>query len=606
MNKIFNYFETQFKTLLKKIKSIDTPSILKFVKNISKYKFALIAVIILSIFCTIIYVIGPILLGNITTELFNGITNKIQNGSNLDLSGMQSTIIILVVLYVLGLAINAGQNILLTNICQKISYDLKNKLFNKLNRLPMKDIEKKKKGEFLSIITIDVETLTQSFMQAFNEIISSSFVLPGIIIVLFITNWIFAILSLTILVLSIFITKIIMKKSQHYFTEQQNYLGHINAHVEETYSNQSVIQSFTSKNTFRRKFKKLNKNIYESSWKSQFYTGILFPLARFFNNITYLLVGIIGGIFAINNMITVGTIQAFIQYVKMLSHPLESIAQVISLLQTTAAASRRIFDVLELPEVSSEMRHEIDTSKIKGDIEFSHANFEYVPHQKILKNFNMKIKKGEKAAIVGPTGAGKTTISKLLLAFYKLQSGSILIDNNEISKFDKDELRKMFGLVLQDVWIFNGTIMENIKYGNLNATDEQVIEAAKAIGLDDFVSSQKDGYYTEISEDSSNISAGQKQLISIARVMLSNPKMVILDEATSNMDSRTELLVQNAILKLIENRTCLIITHKLPTLKNMDKMIVVNRGEVIQTGTHSELMKQDGLYKNIFNSQFNA
>lgn len=606
MNKIVNCFKTKLKTLLKKIKSIDTLSIFKFVKNISQYKFALIAVTILSIFCTIIYVIGPILLGNITTELFNGITNKIQNGGNLDLSGIQNTIIILVVLYVLGLAISAGQNILLTNMSQKISYDLKNKLFNKLNRLPIKNIENKKNGEFLSIITIDVETLTQSFMQAFNEIIRSSFVVPGIIIVLFITNWIFAILSLTVLVLSIFITKIIMKKSQHYFTEQQNCLGHINAHVEETYSKQNVIQSFTSQNTFKRKFKKLNKNIYESSWKSQFYAGILFPLAKFFNNIIYLLVGIIGGIFAINNMITVGTIQAFIQYVKMLSHPLESISQVISLLQTTAAASRRIFDALELPEVSSEMRHEIDTSKIKGNIEFSHANFEYTPNQKVIKDFNMKIKKGEKTAIVGPTGAGKTTISKLLLAFYKLQSGSILIDNNEISKFDKDELRKMFGLVLQDVWIFNGTIMENIKYGNLNATDEQVIEAAKAIGLDAFVSSQKDGYYTEISEDSNNISAGQKQLISIARVMLSNPKIVILDEATSNMDSRTELLVQKAILKLIENRTCLIITHKLSTLKNMDKMIVINHGEIIQTGTHSELMEQDGLYKNIFNSQFSV
>ena len=303
-------------------------------------------------------------------------------------------------------------------------------------------------------------------------------------------------------------------------------------------------------------------------------------------------------------MITVGTIQAFIQYVKMLSHPLESISQVISLLQTTAAASRRIFDALELPEVSSQIRHEIDTSKIKGNIEFSHANFEYTPNQKVLKDFNMKIKKGEKAAIVGPTGAGKTTISKLLLAFYKLQSGSILIDNKEISKFDTNDLRKMFGLVLQDAWIFNGTIMENIRYGNLKATDEQVIEAAKAVNLDEFIKSQPNGYYTEISEDSTNISAGQKQLISIARVMLSDPKIVILDEATSNMDSRTELLVQKAILNLIEKRTCLIITHKLSTLKNVDKMIVVNHGEIVETGTHNQLMNKDGLYKSIFNSQF--
>lgn len=606
MNKIVIYFETNFKKLLKKMKSIDTPSILKFVKNISRYKFALIAVAMLSIISTITYIIGPILLGNITTELFNGITNKIQNGNNLDLSGIQNTIIILVILYVSGLIVSAGQNILLINISQKISYDLKNKLFNKLNRLPIKNIENKKNGEFLSIITIDVETLTQSFMQAFNEIIRSSFIIPGIIIVLFITNWIIAVLSLTILILSLVITKIIMKRSQHCFTEQQNCLGHINAHVEETYSKQNIIQSFTSQNIFKRKFKKLNRNIYESSWKSQFYSGILFPLARFFNNIVYLVVAIIGGIFAINNMITVGTIQAFMQYVKMLSHPLESISQVIALLQTTAAAASRIFDALELPEISSETHHEIDTSKIKGNIEFSHANFEYTPNQKVLKDFNMKIKQGEKTAIVGPTGAGKTTISKLLLAFYKLQSGSILIDNNEISKFNKDDLRKMFGLVLQDVWIFNGTIMENIRYGNLNATDEQVIEAATAIGLDDFVSSQKDGYYTEISEDSTNISAGQKQLISIARVMLSNPKIVILDEATSNMDSRTELLVQKAILHLIKNRTCLIITHKLSTIKNMDKMIVVNHGEIVETGTHDQLMKKNGVYKNIFNSQFSV
>lgn len=604
MNKFVNYIKTNFKKLLKKIKSIDTLSILKFVKNISQYKFALIAIAILSIFSTITYVIGPTLLGNVTTELFNGITDKIQNGNDLDLSGVQNTIIILVILYVLGLIFNVSQNILLTNISQKISYDLKNKLFNKLNRLPIKSIENKKNGEFLSIITIDVETLTQSFIQAFNQIITSLFIIPGIIIILFITNWIIAILSLTILVLSLFITKIIMQRSQHCFTEQQNCLGHINAQVEEAYSKQNVIQSFNSQSVFKRKFKKLNKNIYESSWKSQFYSGILFPLARFFNNIVYLIVAIVGGIFAINNMITVGTIQAFIQYVKMLSHPIESISQVISLLQTTAAASRRIFDALELPEVSSEIRHEIDTSKIKGNIEFSHANFEYGPNKKVLKDFNMKIKKGEKAAIVGPTGAGKTTISKLLLAFYKLQSGSILIDNKEISKFDTNDLRKMFGLVLQDAWIFNGTIMENIRYGNLKATDEQVIEAAKAVNLDEFIKSQPNGYYTEISEDSTNISAGQKQLISIARVMLSDPKIVILDEATSNMDSRTGLLVQKAILNLINKRTCVIITHKLSTLKDVDKVIVVNHGEIVETGTHDQLMQKDGLYKNIFNSQF--
>lgn len=605
MNKIISYFETNFKKLLKKTKSIDTLSLFKLFKNISKYKFGLIAVVMLSIISTITYIIGPTLLGNVTTNLFNAITDKIQNGNDFDLSGIGNTIIILIILYVLGLIFSASQNIILTNISQKISYDLKNKLFNKLNRLPIKNIENKKNGEFLSIITIDVETLAQSFIQAFNQIISSLFIVPGIIIILFITNWIIAILSLIVLILSVIITKIIMQKSQHYFAEQQNYLGNINAHVEETYSKQNVIQSFTSQNIFKTKFKKLNKNIYESSWKSQFYSGILFPLARFFNNIVYLVVSIVGGIFAINNMITVGTIQAFIQYIKMLAHPIESLSQVIALLQTTAAASRRIFDALELPEISPEIHHEIDTSKIKGDIEFSHADFEYTPNQKVLKDFNMKIKHGEKAAIVGPTGAGKTTISKLLLAFYKLQSGSILIDNKDISKFDKDQLRKMFGLVLQDVWIFNGTIMENIRYGNLNATDEQVIEAAKAVNLDEFVRSQPDGYYTEISEDSTNLSAGQKQLISIARVMLSNPKMIILDEATSNMDSRTESLVQKAILNLIKNRTCLIITHKLSTIKNVDKMIVVNNGEVVETGTHNQLINQNGLYKNIFNSQFN-
>lgn len=604
MNKIFNCFKTNFKKLLQKIKSIDTLSLLKFVKNISQYKFGLIAILILSITSTITYIIGPTLLGNVTTELFNGITNKLQNGSNLDLSGVKNTIIILVILYILGCLFSVGQNIILTNISQKISYDLKNRLFNKLNKLPIKSIENKKNGEFLSIITIDVETLSQSFTQAFNQIISSLLIIPGIIIVLFITNWIIATLSLIILILSVVITKIIMQKSQHCFTEQQNYLGHINAHVEETYSKQNVIQSFNSQSIFKRKFKKFNKNIYESSWKSQFYSGVLFPLARFFNNIVYLIVAIVGGIFAINNMISVGTIQAFIQYIKMLSHPIESLSQVIALLQTTAAASRRIFDALELPEVSSEIHHEIDTSKIKGNIEFSHANFEYTPNQKVIKDFNIKIKKGEKTAIVGPTGAGKTTISKLLLAFYELQSGSILIDNNEISKFDKNDLRKMFGLVLQDVWIFNGTIMENIRYGNLNATDEQVIEAAKAVNLDEFVESQPNGYYTEISEDSTNISAGQKQLISIARVMLSDPKIIILDEATSNMDPKTELLVQKAILKLIENRTCLIITHKLSTIKNVDKTIVINHGEIVETGTHNQLINKDGLYKNIFNSQF--
>lgn len=605
MNKIVSYFETDFKKLLKKIESIDIISILKFVKNISKYKITLISIVILSIISTIAHIIGPTFLGNVTTELFNGITNKIQNGSDFNLSGIQNTIIILVILYVSNLVLSAGQNILLINMSQKISYDLKNRLFNKLNRLPIKNIENKKNGEFLSIITIDVETLTQSFVQAFNQIISSLFIVPGIIIILFITNWIIAVLSLTILVISIFITKIIMKKSQHCFTEQQNCLGHINAHVEETYSKQNVIQSFTSQNTFKRKFKKLNKNIYESAWKSQFYSGILFPLSKFFNNIVYLIVAIVGGIFAINNMITVGTIQAFIQYVKMLSHPIESISQVIALLQTTAAASRRIFDALEWPEISSEIKHEVDTSKIHGNIEFSNANFEYTPNQKVLKDFNMQIKKGEKVAIVGPTGAGKTTISKLLLAFYKLQSGSILIDNKEISKFDKNDLRKMFGLVLQDVWIFSGTIMENIRYGNLNATDGQVIEAAKAIGLDEFVNSLENGYYTEISEDSTNISAGQKQLISIARVMLSDPKIVILDEATSNMDPITELMVQKAILPLIKNRTCLVITHKLSTIKNMDKVIVVNHGEIVESGTHDQFMQKDGLYKNIFSSQFN-
>lgn len=604
MNKIFSYFETNFRKLSKKMKSIDTFSLIKLAKNISKYKFNIIVAIILSIISTVIYVIGPILLGNITTELFNEVRDKIQTGDKLDFDVINITILILIIAYVAGLITNIFQSLILANVSQKISYDLKNSLFDKLNKLPIKDIENKKNGEFLSIMTIDVETLSQSFIQIFNQIILSLFIIPGVIIVIFIANWIIAVLLITSLILSVIITKIIVQKSQSFFTDQQNCLGNINAHVEETYSKQNIIQSFTSQNVFKKKFKKLNKNIYESSWKSQFYSGILFPIARFFKDIVYMIVIVVGGIFAINNIITVGTIQAFIQYVKILSSPIENISQAITLLQTTAAASRRVFDALELPEISSDKHNEIDTSKIKGDIEFSHANFEYVPNQKVLKDFNIKIKKGEKAAIVGPTGAGKTTMAKLLLAFYKLQSGSILIDNNEISKFNKDELRKMFGLVLQDVWIFNGTIMENIRYGNLNATDEQVIEAAKSIGLDEFVNSQKDGYYTEISEDSTNISAGQKQLISIARVMLSNPKIVILDEATSNMDSRTELLVQTAILHLIKNRTCLVITHKLSTIKNMDKMIVINHGEIVETGTHSELMKKDGLYKNIFSSEF--
>ena len=573
----------------------------KLLYYMSDYKIGLIIVILFAVASTIFSIIGPKILGNTITELSEGFVRKITGLGGINFDKITKMLLGLLSLYIISAIFTYIQGFIMAGISQKTTYKLRKEISEKVNRLPMSYFDKKTNGETLSLVTNDVDTLSQSLDQSATQLITSIITVIGILIMMLSIDPLMTLIAIGIIPISLIFVGTIVKFSQKHFKNQQDYLADINGSVEEMYGGHNIITSFNAEEKLMKKFDKQNELLCEASWKSQFLSGLMHPIMTFIGNIGYVVISIIGGYFTIKGRIKVGDIQSFISYNKNFTHPITQIAQILNMIQSMIAASERIFEFLEEREEDNSYKEHIEN--IKGNVEFKHVKFGY-DENIIIKDFNAKIKPGQKIAIVGPTGAGKTTIVKLLMRFYNLNDGEILIDGKNINKLNKNEFRKAFGMVLQDSWVFSGTVMDNIRYGKLNATDNEVKEAAKTAHADHFIKTLPDGYNMELNEDTNNISGGQKQLLTIARAILADPKILILDEATSSVDTRTEVLIQKAMDELMKGRTSFIIAHRLSTIKNADMILVMKDGDIIETGSHKELMKQDGFYKNLYNSQF--
>ncbi len=578
----------------------------KLMGRLTKYKIAVIIVIVFAIGSTIFSIVGPKILGNATTEIYTGLMNKINRTGGMDFNKIGQIILWVIMLYGTSALFNLIQSYVMAGVAQKITYKIRNDLIHKINLLPMKYFDKKTNGEVLSIITNDVDTLSTGLNQSITQIITSICTIIGILIMMFSISWEMTLVSLLILPVSALILKKVVGKSQKYFVKQQEYLGHVNGQVEEIYGGHNIVKVFGREEQVIKEFEKQNNELYKSGWRSQFLSGLMHPLMNFVGNIGYVSVAIMGGYFAVKGKITVGNIQSFIQYNKQFTQPIGQVAQISSTIQAMVASAERVFEFLEEEQEVEDIKNPVPTEKINGNIEFKDVQFGYDPEKTIINDFNAKIKDGQKIAIVGPTGAGKTTIVKLLMRFYDVNSGEILIDGHNIKDFKRGELRQLFGMVLQDTWLYSGTIKENIKYSNPDATDSEVIEAAKAAHIHHYIKTLSKGYNAMINEESSNISAGQKQLLTIARVVLANPKILILDEATSSIDTRTEQQIQSAMDNLMKGRTSFIIAHRLSTIKNADLILVMDHGDIVEQGTHEELLSKDGFYAKLYNSQFEA
>lgn len=576
----------------------------KLWRYLSKYKIALIIVILFTIASTVFSVVGPKTLGNATTELFNGVISKYTGGAGINFTKIGKILLFLLALYICSAIFSYIQGIIMTNISQNLAYRLRKEVSKKINKLPMKFYDNKTHGEILSVITNDIDTLSQNLNIEATQVISSVATIIGILIMMFSIDWIMTLVALLTLPLSIVIIAFIMKKSQGYFKSQQDYLADVNGEVEEMFSNQSVIRVFNAENKMISKFEYDNNKLADVAWKSNFVSGLMHPIMNFVGNLGYVVIAILGSYFAIIGRITVGNIQSFIQYTKNFTNPIAQIAQISNMLQSMVAASERVFEFLDEEEEKEKNKKFIPTNKIEGSVEFKNVKFGYNQDKIIINDFSAKVKPGQKIAIVGPTGAGKTTIVKLLMRFYDLNSGKILVDGHNINDYRKEDIRGLFGMVLQDTWLFNGTIMENIRYGRLEATDDEVIEACKMAHVHHFIQTLPDGYNMILNEETTNISGGQKQLLTIARAILADPKILILDEATSSVDTRTEILIQKAMDKLMEGRTSFIIAHRLSTIKNADLILVMDSGDIVEQGTHEELLKKNGFYAKLYNSQF--
>lgn len=574
--------------------------------HLAKFKLSIILVLIFAIGSVSFSVVGPKILGKATTKIFEGLVAKVSGkaGAGIDFDAIGRILIILIGLYILSAIFSFIQGFVMSGISQKIAYNLRNELSKKINRIPMKYFDSKTHGEVLSRITNDIDTLSQSLNQSMTQLITAVTTIIGVLIMMLSISWLMTGVTLLILPISMILISVIIKRSQKYFKSQQEYLGHVNGQVEELYSGHNIVKVFNGEEEAIKEFNKLNDTLYQSAWKSQFLSGIMQPLMMFVGNLGYVVVAILGGWLAIRNTIEVGDIQSFIQYVRNFTQPLSQVAQVTNLLQSTAAAAERVFEFLDEEEEDQVVENAVSVEELEGKIDFEHIKFGYNPNKVIIKDFTAHVKPGQKIAIVGPTGAGKTTIVKLLMRFYDVNSGAILIDNHNIKDFNRSELRQLFGMVLQDTWLFNGTIKDNIRYGRLDATDEQVIEAAKAAHVHHFIKTLPDGYNMILNEEASNVSQGQKQLLTIARAILADPKILILDEATSSVDTRTELLIQNAMDKLMEGRTSFVIAHRLSTIKNADVILVLKDGDILESGNHDELIAKDGFYAELYNSQF--
>ncbi|MBR3255339.1 MAG: ABC transporter ATP-binding protein [Clostridia bacterium] len=575
-----------------------------FKDYLSQYKIKLLIVLLFAIGSTIFTIIGPKILGNATTEIFNGIIGKISGGTGIDFGKIGQILLTLLSLYLISTLFSFIQGFTMTSVVQKLTYNLRNELAQKVNKLPMKYFDKKTNGEVLSIITNDIDTLSMNLDQSVTQIITSLCTIIGILIMMFSISWEMTLISLIILPISGLVVGIIAKRSQKYFKMQQDYLGNVNGQVEEIYSGLSIVKAFNSEEKAYKEFEKANDKLYKAGWKAQFLSGLMHPIMNFISNIGYVGVAVAGGYLAIQGRITVGNIQSFIQYNRQFTQPIGQVAQISSMIQAMMAAAERIFEFLEEEEEPKTLNGITDTSKLKGNIEFKNVKFGYSDDKIVINNFNAKINEGQKIAIVGPTGAGKTTMVKLLMRFYDVLDGEILIDGKNIKDFERGALRKMFGMVLQDTWLFGGTVQDNIKYGKEDATDDEVIKAAKAAHVHHFIKTLPNGYKSVLNEESSNVSAGQKQLLTIARVILADPRILILDEATSSIDTRTELQIQDAMDTLMKGRTSFIIAHRLSTIKNADLILVMNHGDIVEQGSHEELLAKNGFYADLYNSQF--
>ena len=577
----------------------------KLIKGyLGKYKIKLLIVAIFAIASTIFTIVGPKVLGNATTEIYNGIISKISGGSGIDFEKLAKILLTVLSLYIISGVCSFAQGYTMSGVSQKVAYKLRQDLSIKINKLPMKYFDKKTNGEVLSIITNDIDMLGMNLSQSITQIITSVCTIVGILAMMFSINVTMTLISLLILPIASIIVSVIAKKSQKYFKKQQEYLGHVNGQVEEIYGGLTVVKAFNGEQKSINNFKVANEELAKSGWKSQFLSGLMYPLMNFLGNLGYVAVAITGGYFAIQGKISVGDIQSFISYNKQFTQPIAQIAQISGQIQTMIAAAERVFEFLEEDEEIQTATKEIDTDKLAGNVEFDNVKFGYNDDKIIINDFSAKIKEGQKIAIVGPTGAGKTTIVKLLMRFYDVNSGAILVDGHNIKDFERGNLRKMFGMVLQDTWLFAGSVKDNIKYGKEDATEHEVIEAAKAAHVHHFIKTLPNGYNSILNEESSNVSAGQKQLLTIARVILADPKILILDEATSSIDTRTEVQIQQAMDNLMKGRTSFIIAHRLSTIKNADLILVMNHGDIVEQGTHEELLEKQGFYADLYNSQF--
>ena len=576
----------------------------KLVKYLSRYHMGIIAVMIFAIASTVFSIKGPQVVGQATQKIFEGLTSKVGGGAGIDFDGIAKTLAFLLCLYVFSALCSFIQGYIMTGISQKVSYRLRKELSEKIGRLPMNYFDKMTHGEILSRVTNDVDTLSQSLNQSITQLITSVTMIIGVFIMMLSISPIMTLVSVLILPISVILIGIIVKHSQKYFKQQQEYLGHVNGQVEEVYGGHNVVKVFNREEEVIKEFDETNQVLYGAAWKSQFFSGMMQPIMNFVGNLGYVVVAIMGGFLSIKGTIVVGDIVSFIQYVKNFTQPITQVAQVSNMLQMTAAAAERVFEFLDEEEEVQVIENPVSPEGLEGNVEFDHVHFGYNPDKIIINDFSAQVKQGQKVAIVGPTGAGKTTMVKLLMRFYDVSGGAIKVDGHDVRNFNRDELRTLFGMVLQDTWLFKGTIMENIRYGNLDATDEEVIEAAKAAHAHHFIKTLPGGYHMELNEEASNVSQGQKQLLTIARAILADNKILILDEATSSVDTRTEIRIQKAMDNLMRGRTSFIIAHRLSTIRDADLILVMKDGDIIEQGSHDELMAKNGFYADLYNSQF--
>ena len=579
-------------------------SMAKLFRYMERYKFRFILMFVFAVAGTIFNIWGPKILGKATTELFSGLVAKVNGTGGINFEKIAMILLGVMILYLASSCFSFIQGFVMTGISNDVTYNLRKDISKKLNRLPLNYFESRTNGEILSRVTNDVDTLQMSLNQSMTQLITSVTTIIGVLFMMLSINVWMPLAALLILPVSMVIINFVMKHSQKYFRDQQNYLGKVNGQIEENYGGHNVVKVFNKEQDVVAEFEKDNKKLYESAWKSQFFSGMMMPVMQFVGNLGYVMVAFLGGIFTIKGSIEVGDIQSFFQYIRNFTQPIQQIAQVVNLLQSSAAASERVFEFLEEPEEEQTAENPVSIKDLTGDVQFEHVSFGYNPEKIIIHDFSAEVTDGQKIAIVGPTGAGKTTMVKLLMRFYDVNSGEIMVDGHNIRDFNRSELREMFGMVLQDTWLFSGTIMENIRYGRLDATDEEVIAAAKAAHIHNFIMQQPGGYQMVLDEETSNISQGQKQLLTIARAILADNKILILDEATSSVDTRTEMRIQKAMNNLMKGRTSFVIAHRLSTIKDADLILVMKDGDIIEQGDHKELLEKGGFYAELYNSQF--